>query len=149
MPDAIPSLSELFTGDHRGCDAQWAEVESAADGGSPEDTEAGWSRFEQALRRHLAIEEEILFPAFEQVTGMTDGGPTFVMRAEHAQMRGLLDQMGQALGAGDHDKLLDLGDTLLLLIAQHNQKEERMLYPMAERALGAQWTELAQRIDAF
>ena len=91
----------------------------------------------------------MLFPAFEAATGMTDSGPTFVMRMEHEQMRGLLEQMGTALERGDHDALLDQGDTLLMLIQQHNQKEEGMLYPMSERALASEWPALHERVAAY
>jgi len=77
----------------------------------------------------------VIFPAFEQATGMTDGGPTSVMRSEHAQMRGLIEQMGVAADADNYDELVDIGDTLLMLTQQHNQKEEQMLYPMCDRAL--------------
>lgn len=149
MSDEAPSLSDYFTFGHRSCDAQWADVEAAADAGKAEDTARAWRRFEASLRRHLAQEEEVLFPAFEQTTGMTDAGPTFVMRSEHTQMRGLLDQMAAALERGEAQELLDLGDTLLLLIQQHNQKEEHMLYPMSEQALAARWAALREELDRY
>jgi len=138
-------LAEFFTGDHRSCDELWTRVEAA----SAESIAAAWRRFDASLRSHLAMEEEVLFPAFEAATGMTDSGPTFVMRMEHDQMRGMLDQMGAALARGDHDALLDQGDTLLMLIQQHNQKEEGMLYPMSERALAADWPALHERLAVY
>ncbi len=64
-------------------------------------------------------------------------------------MRGLLDQMDAAVRAGNFEELVDLGDTLLLLIQQHNQKEEHMLYPMSESALAPQWPDLWQELDRF
>ena len=60
----------------------------------------------------------------------------------------LLDQMGTTVAAGDLQELLDEGDTLLLLIQQHNQKEEQMLYPMSEQALSSSWPELHDRLEA-
>ena len=147
MSSPQASLSEYFTLDHRNCDSQWAEIEAAAESGESGRVNAAWQAFEKTLRRHLAKEEEVMFPAFEAATGMSDGGPTFVMRSEHQQMRGLLDQMAAAAGRGDHDELIDQGDTLLMLIQQHNQKEESILYPMAERALGPEWAELHRRIE--
>lgn len=123
-------LTEFFTDDHRACDDLWADVESADADGMAE----AFARFDHAMRRHLGWEEESLFPAFETATGMR-GGPTFVMRSEHAQMRALLDQMANARA----DQLLRLGDTLMMLIAQHNAKEEGMLYPMASQVLAESW----------
>jgi hemerythrin-like domain-containing protein len=143
------TLSEYFTLDHQSCDSQWAEVESAVEAGDLDTAKRLWQRFDANQRQHLEMEEQVLFPAFEQQTGMTGGGPTFVMRAEHEQMRGLLGQMGAAAERGDFQELVDQGDTLLMLIQQHNQKEEGMLYPMAEQALEAQWQDLRARLEAF
>ncbi len=145
---ADSSLIEFFTQDHRACDERWVAVEAAVDAGNAETIASSWKTFDQAQRHHLTMEEELLFPAFEEETGMTQG-PTMVMRMEHEQMRGLLDQMGEAMGRADHQELLDLGDTLLMLMQQHNQKEEGMLYPMAERALAPAWPGLKQRLEAL
>ncbi len=149
MSDTNQGLKEFFTLDHRRIDDTWAEVESAAQSGDVEVEKEKWRSFQSALLRHLRMEEEVMFPAFEQASGMTQGGPTFMMRSEHDQMRGLLEQMGAAADRGDSDELVDQGDTLLMLIQQHNQKEEQMLYPMAERALAADWTKILERLVAY
>ena len=149
MSDTSPSLKEFFTLDHRRCDEKWAEVEAAAQAGDVELEKENWLSFQGEMLRHLRMEEEVMFPAFEQASGMTDAGPTFVMRSEHTQMRGLLDQMAAALERGEAQELLDLGDTLLLLIQQHNQKEEHMLYPMSEQALAARWDALREELDRY
>ena len=142
-------LVTYFTQGHRGCEGSWAEVEAAADAGDDEAVRTGWLNFERTFRRHLAMEEALLFPAVEAATGMLDAGPTRVMRMEHEQMRAVLDQMAAAMERGDRDELLDQGDTLHILIQQHNVKEEGVLYPMAERALDAQWPELRDKLDRF
>ena len=134
----MAGLATHFTDDHRACDTAWAAVEGAED---PAEIAARFKSFDALMRRHLAWEEDVIFPAFEEATGMT-GGPTAVMRHEHTQMRAVLDEMSSALEAGDTDLLLDHGDTLLMLIQQHNPKEEQILYPMADRVLGGQWAEL-------
>lgn len=135
------SLADFFTHDHHEVDDHWARVEEAANAGDDAAVRAAFDTFDAAQRHHIAMEEDVLFPAFEAATGMVSG-PTAVMRDEHTQMRGLLDQMRQALAGGDPQEMIDQGDTLLMLIQQHNQKEEAILYPMAEQVLGAQWAEL-------
>jgi iron-sulfur cluster repair protein YtfE (RIC family) len=132
----------FFTDDHRACDELWAAVEAAADDGHG--VEAAFDAFDAAMRRHMDMEERVLFPAFEEATGMTMG-PTRVMRAEHDQMRGLLSQMKGA----DADSMLDHGDTLLMLIQQHNVKEEGMLYPMCDARLGSVWPEVAKQLSRY
>jgi len=95
------------------------------------------------------MEEEVLFPAFDSRSGMGGGGPTAMMRMEHQQMRGLLDQIGEAMAAGDAQEAMDIGDTLLMLIQQHNVKEEGMLYPMAENMLAGEWAGLAAKLEKY
>jgi hemerythrin-like domain-containing protein len=51
--------------------------------------------------------------------------------------------------SGDAQEALDIGDTLLMLIQQHNVKEEGMLYPMAENMLAQEWAELAVRLAQY
>jgi hemerythrin-like domain-containing protein len=142
-------LVDYFTRGHRNCDGGWAEIEASADAGDDDAVRNSWQRFEGAFRRHLAMEEELLFPAVEAATGMVDAGPTHVMRMEHEQMRGVLDQMAAAMQRGDRQELLDQGDTLQILIQQHNVKEEGVLYPMAERALAGEWPELRTKLEQF
>ena len=101
------------------------------------------------MLRHFSMEEEVMFPAFEAKTGMTSGGPTAVMRMEHEQMRGLLEQMSSALEAGNPGEVIDLGDTQLMLVQQHNQKEETILYTMAQAQLGAEWPEIAAKLASY
>jgi iron-sulfur cluster repair protein YtfE (RIC family) len=137
----------FFTGDHRRCDESWAAVESAADSGDMPATFAAFETFDRAMRLHLDLEEGLLFPALEAATAMR-GGPTQVMRMEHDQMRGVLDQMALAVGDGDVDGVIDHGDTLLMLVQQHNLKEEGVLYPMAQSVLGAGWAPIAEKIRA-
>ena len=146
---ADAGLVDYFTAGHRDCDAGWAEVEAAAEADNDAAVRDGWRRFEREFRRHLAQEEELLFPAVEAVTGMVGAGPTQVMRMEHEQMRSVLGQMAAAADRGDTRELLDLGDTLHILIQQHNVKEEGVLYPMAERACGADWPALREKLDRF
>ena len=94
------------------------------------------------------MEEAILFPAFEEVTGMTQG-PTMVIRAEHIQMNGVLAQIKESLEIDDPDTILGAGETLLMLIQQHNMKEEGMLYPMVDQHLTDQVPGLIQKMDAI
>ena len=42
-----------------------------------------FKEFKFGLQRHIVWEEDILFPLFEEKTGMRGGGPTAVMRMEH------------------------------------------------------------------
>ncbi len=109
--------------------------ESAAADNDWSRAHSNYDAFREAILHHFRMEEELLFPRFEQQTGMTMG-PTQVMRSEHAQMRELFEEMEGAVVAQQQDRFLGLCETLLMLMQQHNAKEEQMLYPMTDQALG-------------
>ena len=95
---------------------------------------------------HFKKEEDILFPEFERTTGITMG-PTQVMRVEHAQARELLERMRSALEGRDKKNFLAVADTLMILLQQHNMKEEQILYPMCDQYLDS--LELVNRMDSL
>lgn len=128
------AMTDYLRDDHRHCDELLALVEQAVNKGDWQMALARWQEFQEATLRHFAAEEEILFPAFEDVTGMLNG-PTAVMRGEHEIMRELLTSMAAALSAHDREGFLGNADTLYIMLQQHNMKEEGMLYPMSERML--------------
>ena len=87
-----------------------------------------FAEFREGLERHIAWEEDILFPEFERKTGQRDTGPTAVMRFEHRQIQlklaaiaGLLDQNDPGTDAEE--------EMLHELLGMHNYKEENILYP--------------------
>lgn len=147
--DPGAGASAFFTPDHRRCDELWSAVEAAWGAGDAARADAAWKAFEAAMLRHLAMEEEVLFPALEEGTGMRGMGPVAVMTHEHGQMRALLARMASAAREGDFDGVLDHGDTLMMLIQQHNVKEENILYPTADEVLHARWAELAAKLRAY
>jgi len=55
---------------------------------------------------------------------------------EHEKMRELLSEMESSIESDDSDKFFGLSETLMILMQQHNIKEEQMLYTMADQHLG-------------
>jgi|TARA_B100001964_G_scaffold70316_1_gene79674 hemerythrin-like domain-containing protein len=96
-PEAcVETIQDKMSTDHDRCDRLFAEAEAVV-------TEDGWEQgavrfvaFSEAVQRHFAMEEEVLFPRLEAVTGISTGGPTEIMRSEHAQMRNLLSNTYEA-----------------------------------------------------
>ncbi len=130
----MTSLPEFMTSKHRECDDYFTEAESAVAQGDWPLASTKWQCFALEFTSHLSQEEEVLFPKFEQATGMTSG-PTQVMRMEHQQMRALVQELDNALGAKEKDEYLGLSETLMVMMQQHNMKEEMMLYPMMAQNL--------------
>lgn len=94
-------------------------------------SQALFSAFTQGLNLHIAWEEKVLFPFFEQNTGMSCG-PTRVMREEHIIIKQLLDKIASAIHLSDKLPEQELA-ALEQVLLQHNQKEESILYPMIDR----------------
>jgi iron-sulfur cluster repair protein YtfE (RIC family) len=130
MNAAIESLLQQ----HKDCDAHLSACESALLGGRLVEAKERYAAFNKELEAHLSLEENQLFPAFEKATGIV-AGPTEVMRQEHEDLRLLLEQLGTAIESDKSREALDVIDTMNVMIAQHNVKEENVLYPMCANSI--------------
>lgn len=102
-----------------------------------------FKEFKFDLQRHIIWEETILFPLFEEKTGMRDQGPTVVMRAEHREIGRRLEALHDKVRRQDVDSGPEEQSLLQALFA-HNQKEENVLYPAIDRLSSA-----AEKAAAF
>jgi hemerythrin-like domain-containing protein len=128
------NIREFMSQDHKDCDLLFANAENAVSEGDWEKATQAFNEFVQAMERHLGVEEKELFPAFEEETGIVTG-PTEMMRMEHDQMRVLFAEMQEALEKKHSEDYLGVADTLLILMQQHNIKEEQILYNMMDQRL--------------
>ncbi len=131
----MASLSQKMRRDHGRCDLLFSKAESSAEVGRWDECQRDTQAFVDGVLEHFAVEEDALFPAFEARTGMTEG-PTRVMRSEHEQMRELMQALLDAAAHADGDTFADTAETLLILMQQHNMKEENILYPMCDQTVG-------------
>lgn len=125
--------------DHRRLDGLLADAKRALRADEIERASALFSTFRDGLERHIVAEEEVLFPAFETLTGVA-AGPTRVMRAEHAEIRALLREIAERLEHRGHERHTTPLASLTALLYAHNGKEERILYPATDRAASAAGT---------
>ena len=128
------SIKQFMAQDHRDCDLLFAKAENAASKDDWAAASQAFNAFIQAMERHLGIEEQVLFPAFEEETGVLTG-PTEMMRMEHDQMRTLFAEMKDAMKQQNSDDYLGAAETLLIMMQQHNMKEEQILYNMMDQRL--------------
>jgi hemerythrin-like domain-containing protein len=125
-------ISHYMTNEHRECDTLFAKAEASAAAKNWAAVDTEFLAFANETLLHFKKEEEELFPTFEAKTGSSDG-PTQVMRFEHEQVRGLIGKMAEAIEKQDRDAYLSLSESMMILLQQHNMKEEQMLYAMADR----------------
>ncbi len=139
--------TQVLPAHHRHCDNLFVAAEDAVQRGDWAAAATSFARFHGQMNAHFEAEEELLFPAFEAATGMSEG-PTRMMRYEHEQMRSLLSQLEATCAAHDAEGYAGAAETLLMLMQQHNMKEENILYPMCTQALGAEAERVAAKIGA-
>ena len=129
------NITEFLERDHRRfCGIFFDVGRRLAAGSLPESA----YRFEEGacgLNWHLNAEEQVLFPAFEGATGNTRG-PTVVMRAEHLEIRRLMDTVRVALGLADAYASSEALRRLIGALSAHSAKEVQVLYPLTDRAIG-------------
>ena len=146
MPDG--ALSAALEREHREIDsgiAAFIEKVGGSNGGSaqPELLTAALD----ALRRHIYLEEAILFPPIREA-GMVM--PIFVMMREHGELWHIVDCLTEMLVDGTaNEQLADTCRRLLGQLERHNSKEEPVIYPQADVGLPPPVSEeLARFIDS-
>jgi len=68
------------------------------------------------------------------------------MREEHSQMRDILARLTPAASQRQSGSDAELVEMLPMPLQQHNRKEEKILYPMCDRALAQCADELTGRL---
>ncbi len=143
----MSTIKEYLTTDHTRCDELFAAMEDSASK-SIKDAKVAYEAFKTSSERHFQMEERVMFLEFETKTGMTQG-PTAMMRHEHEQMRTLVAQMGEAIDDDNKDRFFGLSETLMILMQQHNMKEEQMLYTMAQQHLSADSDRIVDMMESM
>lgn len=131
MSDA--KISVTFEQDHDRLDALFTSFQEQKRKDFAKATEA-FLAFKFGLQRHIVREEDVLFPKWEENSGMAEGGPTQVMRTEHRLIGNCLKAIHRNVQARNPDSDKD-EQRLLDLLKSHNMKEERILYPSIDQVI--------------
>jgi hemerythrin-like domain-containing protein len=114
-----------------------------------------WGTVEQAfhelvthLKRHMALEEEVLYPAYESMPGMPQG-PTMALRDEHSDVVRLVQELARDIKTMNPEPVLECLVQLETLMVKHHEKEEEIFLPMAGHILHASHDELLRKLDEF
>lgn len=125
------TVSAFFQQDHDRLDALFQSFQTLKRHDFAKAKEV-FKEFKFGLQRHIVWEEDLLFPLWEEKTGMSEGGPTFVMRNEHRligqQLEAIHDKVGEQNPDSDQEEA-----ALLNILGSHNMKEERVLYPSIDQ----------------
>jgi len=100
------------------------------------------------LKRHIALEEEVLYPAYESASHAPQG-PTTALREEHGALIRLIRDLAQIINTRDSEHLLESLAYLENRMIKHHEKEEDIFLPMASHILNASRDELLRRLGEF
>ncbi|HEC17088.1 MAG TPA: hemerythrin domain-containing protein [Sedimenticola sp.] len=140
----MPKITDAMSAEHQRCDKIFVQAEEAVSNGDLEKGAALLKEFEEAIEQHFLMEETILFPAYVMKTNLSS--VTQAMMMEHMQMRQLIFEMEENLKAKEPEAFLGQADTLLTIMQQHNRKEEKKMYIMADQSLRADADDLLAKM---
>jgi hemerythrin-like domain-containing protein len=131
----IPGAAKTLTDDHAKIDKLLDDVVAMLEDCETERAQHVFPDLSGALARHIRVEEEVLFPALSRDRSLMT--PCLRMRAEHRGIESELAAAGTAIGQGTVGEARNALRRLTRLLAEHNVKEERVLYPRADAALSS------------
>jgi len=134
----MQTISDTYADDHDRLDALFQDYTTLKQSNRQRARQV-FSIFKAGLERHIAWEEEILFPRFEKATGLSSGGPTEVMRLEHLSIKHWLREIETKWEVGLPSD--DEEASLVEVLCPHNHKEEVILYPAIDQTLTAEEVE--------
>jgi hypothetical protein len=132
-PAPIPSaaIRRQMMADHAEIEAVFGEVADAFKCGDWDVASAAFSRLEQRLVSHLALEDELLLPALEKL----DPAEAAAIAEDHARIRARLHELG--IGLELHYTRATAFAELVEMLRAHARREDALLYRWADQMLGA------------
>ena len=129
---ALGTLGAALEREHQEIDGGVASFVSGLEQGK-QDT-APLTNAINALRRHIYLEEEFLFPSLRSAGLMA---PVFVMVREHGEIWRTLDKLEADVNGATVDAPAAVATCSELAgqLDAHNMKEEQILYPQADRVM--------------
>lgn len=134
------SITAFMDGEHQRIHGIWEQAVAALEAEQFGKLHGLAGDFIAALKRHINAEEQILFPAIEKKSGDTE--PTRAMRAEHRQMEHMLEHLKPLLTVEEQWTAIKAVEGQEIepgaLLRSHENKEHDVLYPFADKLLGAE-----------
>ncbi len=143
-------ITEAVEWDHDRLDRLERTAFDAWGAGDSASAEAAFALFAEGLRRHIGLEEALLFPEFERRDRSdANSAPIATLRAEHRQILALVAAIELTIRT-DAVPVHLLRSHLRDLLRDHNRKEEETLYPVTDSVLtGSQRDDLMRRVQLF
>lgn len=151
---SVTDISEFMNQEHHMLNTILADFLQGSDSGRAKEL---LSHFEADLLSHIAREEDVLFPSFEERTNAQNSTQTTGMRVEHQRIKYLLQSVREAVdgirrvqmhvpetghwqtvtvkGRVDRNHVDGSAKHLLDALVAHQRREEQMLYVRLDHTL--------------
>ncbi|MGA7745084.1 MAG: hemerythrin domain-containing protein [Polyangia bacterium] len=128
------TLAEHLRADHARIDGLLNEIQHSLRIGALAEADWHLAKLIEALSRHMAAEEELLFPAMQRMSeAVARAVPGMV--AEHAELRALLPELAAAFARQDVLASEALLPQVRRSLTRHHEDEEHLVYPISDWAL--------------
>ena len=124
---ASGSIHDRLLVEHARLDASLERLLAAYRTGDREAAAEAFGDFEDRLTDHFDLEERAVFPTFAE----HEPREAAELLAEHAAIRARLEELG--VGVDLHATRLGAIEGLAQLLREHAAREDRLLYPWADR----------------
>ena len=130
---AVRGITELLSADHERLKQLLEHVRSAVRCVAWANARGLFRTFAADFRRHMRLEETLVFPLFAVRVKIV--GPIRVMNDEHRRLEALIEMLVGLLDREEGAAFTGAFDELTNLIAVHNIKEERIVFPKTDDLL--------------
>jgi Hemerythrin HHE cation binding domain len=135
--NSFTTVNAFFTWDRERLDKALGELIALASDGHANHIESTFVHYERGMRRHIRLDEQIVFQLFAfDRTGATKAS-TQRIQAKHAEIIRQLDEMRGAITAHDLPRLRAIAVTLQEVFNGRDARDEDLVYPVLDSLLGA------------
>lgn len=134
--------------DHARCSSLFAQLGADVRAGDWHKAIGSVSALQDALARHVEIEEKLVFKPFDALLTLAPS-PTSALCAEHERIAGVLSRVEQSVLACDEPEFIKHATTLRLVLMLHFEKELGGFYPLVQRVLAPQVERLTAEMRTF
>lgn len=133
--DTPNTAADAMCADHQRLCELWNDLKAAVDVCRIDRVRRRQAELLVGLRRHIDVEETVIFPVIEGQTGMDGARHTAPMRLEHREISSVPDHFCMLCSSGDRAMILQAFDhpiEPMRLFRSHCLKEEAYLYPFMD-----------------
>ena len=125
----MTAVSKFMYADHKCLDKLWSNFLSKKNDGTK--TEKIFQEFSKHLKFHIQLENDFLFPKFDNYMGFTENnGPTPVLIKDHEVIILLLNDVEKKFKYGKETEIKNSSLNLKKFLVTHRNRELDMEYPI-------------------